>query len=304
MPRLTYLGKIFYVTEEYEDIVDAILTKGSQLSHGERLYFESADFEVQGTAILQRHEVLSPDGVPERLRADNILLRHRYLNVEQAQLYKSYMLRAGFTYPAAITYADTMLRKEGPASTLSWLETIAAEMEKCDVGENDALHPQNREETAPPTYAFHKVDDMYAGEIEMPWMLKQHSLVQRLITTPKRCQDLYQLRKLGKGCYEATKEANPAQYQQVYSTMSNTQKSVFWDAYNTRKREFMEEIKLSDTSKALIKRIYSSKKDTLTRLKAHLTRIQKGQVKIRDPPAEEEWEVIWWHYQQRESGLN
>ena len=62
MPGLTYLGEIFHVTEEYEDIVDAILTKGSELSHGQRLYFESADFEVQGNAILKRHENLSPDG--------------------------------------------------------------------------------------------------------------------------------------------------------------------------------------------------------------------------------------------------
>jgi hypothetical protein len=50
--RLTYLGNIFYVSEEYQDIVDAIITKGSELPPGHRLYFESADFEVQGGAIL------------------------------------------------------------------------------------------------------------------------------------------------------------------------------------------------------------------------------------------------------------
>ena len=119
MPNLTYLGEIFYITEEYEDIVDAVLTKGSELSQGQRLYFESADFEVQGSAILQRHENLSPDGIPERLRIDNILLRHRHMNREQAVAYKDYMLRSGFTYPAAIAELDKKLRKEGAVSTLS-----------------------------------------------------------------------------------------------------------------------------------------------------------------------------------------
>lgn len=96
MPNLTYLGNIFHVTEEYEDIVDAVITKGSELSQGQRLYFESADFEVRGGAILQRHENLSPDGIPERLRVDNILMRHRYMSTEQAGAYKGYMLRVGY----------------------------------------------------------------------------------------------------------------------------------------------------------------------------------------------------------------
>jgi len=301
MDNLTYLGKIFYVTEEYEDIVDAVITKGSSLSHGQRLYFESADFEVRGNAILERHENLSPDGVPARLRIDNILMRHRILNHEQAGLYKSYMLKAGFTYPAVISETDKMIRKEGVSYTLSWLETMATEMEACDVGKDDALHSSNKDEGVPATYGFHKVDTMYIGEMEKPWHLKQPSLVRRLITTPERCNNLYQLRKLGKACYEAVKVPDPARYQKAYTSMSNTQKSVFWDAYNHRKRELIGKIPLGDTSKALIKRIYNSSKYDLPRLKANLVRLQKGQIKVRDPPGEQEWEVIWNHFSQRES---
>ena len=301
--RLTYLGNIFHVNEEYEDIVNAIITKGSELPQGHRLYFESADFEVHGNAILKRHEILSPDGIPERLRTDNILMRHRYLNHEQAQQYKSCMLRAGFTYPVAIAYTDIMLKKEGTVNTLSWLETIAAEMEACDVGKEDALHPSNSEEAIPATYGFHKADDMYVGDLEMPWRLKQPSLVRRLISTPERCGNLTQLRNLGKGCYEASKAPDPAQYQTAYNSMTNTQKSVFWDAYNQRKRELMEKITLSGTAKALIKRIYKSKKASLPALKANLVRLQKGQIKVRDPPIPEEWDVVWWHYGKRESAF-
>ena len=299
MPNLTYLGEIFHVTEEYEDIVDAVLTKGSELSQGQRLYFESADFEVQGNAILQRHENLSPDGIPVRLRIDNILLRHKQLNREQAVAYKDYMLRSGFTYPAAIAELDRKLRKEGTVSTLSWLEMIATEMEACDVGEDDYLR-QSESDPIPATYGFHKVDDMYVGNIEMPWILKQPKLVRRLITTPERCRNLTQLRNLGKGCYEAQNENKPAQYQQAYLSMSNNQKSVFWDAYNQRKRQLMEGIDLSSTAKALVKRIYRSRKHELPRLKANLVRLQKGQIKVMEPPSPEEWDVVWWWYGSRE----
>ncbi len=300
MPGLTYLGEIFHVTEEYEDIVDAVITKGSELSQGHRLYFESADFEVQGNAILERHENLSPDGIPERLRLDNILLRHRNLNYEQAASYKDYMLRAGFTYPAAIAELDRKLRREGVVSTISWLEMMAAEMEACDAGVDDYLR-QSDGEAIPATYGFHKVDDMYAPEIEMPWILKQPKLVQRLLTTPERCRNLTQLRNLGKGCYEAPKAETPAPYQSAYLSMTNNQKSVFWDAYNHRKRELINVIELSDTAKALIKRIYTSKMRDLPRLKANLVRLQKGQIKVRDPPNDQEWEVIWYHFSQRRS---
>ena len=297
---LTYLGEIFYVTEEYEDIVDAVITKGSSLSQGQRLYFESADFEVNGSNILERHVITSPDGVPNRLRLDNIQMRHRSITAEQAQAYKDYMLRSGFTYSAAISEMDNKMKKEGYQSTLSWLESICYEMEACDVGPDDALHSSNQEEAIPATYGFHKIGDMYDTDYEIPWILRQPNLVQRLITTPERCKNLTQLRNLGKGCYEAQKEKKPADYQQAYLSMTNSQKSVFWDAYNKRKRKLMESIELSHTAKALVNRIYKARKPELPRLKANLVRLQKGQIKVKEPPSDEEWEVVWWWYGKRQ----
>ena len=32
-----------------------------------------------------------------------------------------------------------------------------------------------------------------------------------------------------------------------------------------------------------------------------MVRLQKGQIKVRDPPDAEEWNVIWYRYTQRES---
>jgi len=296
MAGLTYLGNIFYVTEEYEDIVDAVISKGSSLSHGQRLYFESADFDVQGNAIMKRHEITSPDSVPERLRIDNILLRHRNMNKAQAAQYKDYMLRSDFTYPAAIAEMDKRVRTEGVDNTLSYLEKMAYEMEACDVGIEDALHTRNQDEEIMPTYGFHKIDSMYIEPIETPWMLKQPELVRRLITTPERCKNLNQLKNLGKGCYEAQKTENPAPYQQAYKTMSNNQRAIFWDKYNLRKRQLMENYKLSDSGKALAKRVQYAKKHELPRLKANLVKLQKGQIKMRDPPSVQEWDVVWWYF--------
>jgi len=116
---------------------------------------------------------------------------------------------------------------------------------------------------------------------------RQPNLVQRLITTPKRC-NLEQFRKLGKACYDADKAEKPAAYQEIYTSMSNNQKSVFWDAYNHRKRELVGKIPLGETFKALITRIQRSRKIDLPRPKAHLVRLQKGQIKVREPPKNED----------------
>ena len=63
----------------------------------------------------------------------------------------------------------------------------------------------------------------------------------------------------------------------------------------------MEKITLSATAKSLIKRIYKARRQELPKLKANLVRLQKGQIKVRDPPNDQEWEVIWYNYSKRES---
>jgi len=283
-----------------------VLTKGREAG-SQRDYFESADFEVKGSSILERHEILSPNGVHERLRIDNILLRHKILSKEQASKYSGLMVRADFTYSAAISQTDKLIRESGAEKTLSWLENIADEMEKCDIGKGDALHSDNRqEEPIPPTYGFHKIENIYEnGHKEIDWLEKQPVLVQRLITTPIRCKTLEQLTKLGKKCYEAKREKNPAEYQQVYLTLSNSQQEVFWTEYNSRKRKllFIRADDISDTAMGLMSTIYKSDESTLSRTKARLTKVQKGQIKVRDPPSDKEWNYIWNHYKQREYEL-
>ncbi|MCH8294568.1 hypothetical protein IH992_26085, partial [Candidatus Poribacteria bacterium] len=38
-----------------EDLPDAVLTKGREIAHLDRLYFECNDFDRAGDAILERH---------------------------------------------------------------------------------------------------------------------------------------------------------------------------------------------------------------------------------------------------------
>jgi len=302
--KLTHLGRIFHLTEEHEDIVDAILTRGSELSGGDALIFQSADFDVKGRAVLQRHEILSPDGIPERLRYYNILTRHKNMSIEQAHVYRELMLKAGFDYSQAISELDNMIRQKTVEETLSWLEMVALKMESCDVSIKDALHPSNGEESIPPTYGFHKVDDIYERELEPLWFDKQPHYVQRLITTPRRCKTIEQLKKLGKKCYESEKEENPTDYQKAYLSLTNQQQSVFWDQYNSRKKELMKVRELSDTAEGLIALIEKSDETYLPRTKATLVQIQKGQIRVRDPPTDLEWNIIWNHYKQREYEVN
>jgi hypothetical protein len=127
---LTRLGKIFHVTEA--DIIDAVLTRGREIGHLDRLYFESSDFDRVGDAVLERHENDSPDGTPERLRVDNILLRHPTLGRADALRYKTLMLTASFTYPDAIAYVDSLLKRQGYAEAFSWLEQMAQAMDDCE----------------------------------------------------------------------------------------------------------------------------------------------------------------------------
>ena len=65
----------------------------------------------------------------------------------------------------------------------------------------------------------------------------------------------------------------------------------------------MENIKLSHTAKALVNRIYRSKKHKLPRFKANLVRLRKEQIKGREPPSPEQREVVWWYYNKREFGI-
>ena len=52
---------------------------------------------------------------------------------------------------------------------------------------------------------------------------------------------------------------------------------------------------MSNTAKALVKKIKNSKRSQLPRLKANLVKLQKVPLKVRETPSDEEWEVIWWY---------
>jgi len=299
--KQTYLGEIFHVTEEYEDIVDAVLTKGKELG-GQRIYFESADFDVVGGAIVERHENLSPDGIPERLRIDNILLRLSKLSTDEAEKYKNLMLKADFTYSASIYYTDSLIRKCGFSEAMSWLEKIADAMDECRP--KDDLEGELRIGEPPPLYGFHKIDSIWRQPEEKTYQDKQPYLVQRLLTTPGRCQTIEQLTLLGKKCFSAKGETSPTDYQKVYLSLTNKQQEVFWTNYNIKKKMLLMVEHYTTTTKALLRQIENADEKRLRHIKAQLWKMQNGKFRVRTPPQEKEFNILWNAYRQREYQLN
>jgi len=300
--QLTRLGKIFHITEELEDIIDAVLTKGREISHLDRLYFESSDFDSVGNAILERHENYSPDGIPERLRVDNILLRHPKLCSADAFQYKNLMLKADFTVAKVISHVDLMIRKQGYSETMSWLEQIAEAMDSCRPKDRIESVDETDEDLngMPPLYGFHKIDTVFEQPEAQDYFEKQSQPVMRLFTTPERCKTLEQLTKLGKKCYEAEKIEQKTDYQQVYLSLSNSQREVFWTRYNSRKKEFLPSQPYTDSAKGLYVQVQKADERDMKGLSRKLWRIQHREIKVQNPPKEDEWNLLWNAYKQKE----
>ena len=296
--RLTYLGEVFHVTEEDEDIVDAILTHGSALSDGKRLLFESADFEVKGGVILQRHE-RTYDGTSAKLRVDTILRRHPSLTKEQAQLYQQYMLQAGWTNDKLIHQMDMWIKRRGIEPALGWLSQMAMEMQKLETPRDDALSKIDRdgeEEKGIPTYGYHRVDTIYEQE-QPSWMERQPHRVRFLLEKPLRCRTLKELKVLGKECYNAENAPQKTTRQRLFTTLTNEQKTVFWDHYHLMQAHLLRRIPLGLTARAFLAKIKGAK--SLARLKgigSYLFRVSKGTVRVVNPPSFEEWTIIFGAY--------
>lgn len=310
MRQRTRWGGIFHVTEEQEDIVDAVLTKGRSLSGADRLLFESSDYQVSGNTILERHENLSPDGVPESIRLDNLLLRFPDIPKDQLFHYKHLLLETELTYPVAVRLLHRTVRRDGIEPTLSWLESVAdAFVQDCSADPDvlDVQREQLEEELGMPTYGYHKVGEMFESDTpEVEWLDRQPHLVQRLITTPERCNSLSQLKLLGKRCYEADAQTpgKLANYQQVYVSMSNAQRAVFWGYYHIRKSQLQPRKPATPTALALMQRIENADGKSLRRFKATLYKMQHGQIRLRELPADYEWNTLWSKVREMEYAMD
>jgi len=302
LKRLTRLGRIFYISDEEEDIVDAVMSKGEKLPGWAREMFESADYDVVGGVIVERHEILSYDNTPERLRISHILYRHPYLNKEEAMRYRQLMLDAGFTYAGAIDFIEKHLKKDKD-KTLRWLEKMAKEMKSLNP-KDDYMGPIDEYESIPPTYGFHKIDTMYKRyEEEKDWLKSQPHMVRRLFTTPKRCETIEQLNKFMKKCYNAERHERKTRYQKVYLSLTKEQKAVFWTFCMIRKKELLKPKYLKSTTKGLLKIIEDANEHNIRQVKAKLYKIQKGIIKVKYPPSKAEWNYIWNIYKQKEHRL-
>ena len=123
---------------------------------------------------MERHEN-TYDGIPAKLRGENILRRHSNITKEQALLYQKYMLQIQWTSNKLVNQMDVWIKKRGIEPALKWLSVMASEMQSLETPEHDALsqvYHDEEEEKGVPAYGFHKVDTVYERE-EPDWMGRQ-----------------------------------------------------------------------------------------------------------------------------------
>ena len=106
--------------------------------------------------------------------------------------------------------------------------------------------------------------------------------------------------RLGKKLYEAETTEPLTVYQQVYLNMTNSQQEVFWTEFNHRKKELMPQAVYTRSAKGLVAQIQNMDEMGLGNLKRKIWRIQKGDIKIHDPPEDDEWTLIWNEMKQKQ----
>ena len=86
--------------------------------------------------------------------------------------------------------------------------------------------------------------------------------------------------------------------------LARDQAGVFWYEYRKTERRIMTEIgkSLSISARRLLHQVRNAN-GNLAALGARLFKIQRGDIKMADPPAKHEWIVIWEVYHDRQTEL-
>ena len=139
-------------------------------------------------------------------------------------------------------------------------------------------------------YVAHKCGCSYkeAKDLLECWLILDatQEMVETFIkwTKLKAVNDLDRLICMGKEAYQLS--------------MTKDQAGVFWTEYNIQKARLESKIKLGPVARIFIKRIAKAN-GNLASLGAYLYKVQKGEVKVANPPTTHEWKLIWKAYQER-----
>ena len=148
----------------------------------------------------------------------------------------------------------------------------------------------NREEI-PDLYAYHVIGhDELTEAMDLTWEERQSRSYKSLLTKVRDMNDLDALRDLGKKVYALG--------------LSRDQAGVFWYEYRKTEQRIMAEIgkSLSVSTRKLLHQVQNAN-GNLAALGARLFKIQRGAIKMADPPRKHEWIVIWAAYHDRQAAL-
>ncbi len=146
-------------------------------------------------------------------------------------------------------------------------------------------------EGIPDLYAYHIIGyDELAEAMELTWEERQSRSYRSLLTKVHGMNDLDALRELGKKVYALG--------------LSRDQAGVFWYEYRKSEQRIMTEIgkSLSLPARQLLHQVQNAN-GNLAALGARLFKIQRGVIKMADPPRKHEWIIIWAAYHDRQAAL-
>jgi len=146
-------------------------------------------------------------------------------------------------------------------------------------------------EEIPDLYAYHAIGyDELAEAMELTWEERQSRSYRSLLTKVRGMNDLDALRVLGKKVYAFG--------------LSRDQAGVFWYEYRKTEQRIMTEIgkSLSVSARQLLRQVRNAN-GNLAALGARLFKIQRGTVKMADPPRKHEWIIIWAAYHDSQAAL-
>ena len=168
--------------------------------------------------------------------------------------------------------------------------------DEADDDSDDGFEPSGDPDEAyreeiPDVYAYHVIGyDELAEAMDLTWEERQPRSYKGLLRKVRCIADLDALRDLGKRVYALD--------------LARDQAGVFWYEYRKTERRIMAEIgkSLSISARRLLHQVRNAN-GNLAALGARLFKIQRGAVKMADPPRRHEWIIIWGAYHDRQAAI-
>jgi len=235
--------------------------------------------------------------------------------------------RIGCTFHQAVALADAwsiieatakmvkvfivLIKAKGIEESVAYFEQLAMKLAEVEVSwdheaaeslRDDADDPEDSfdlagdadeayREEIPDLYAYHVIGhDELTEAMELTWEERQSRSYKSLLGKVRDMNDLDALRDLGKKVYALG--------------LSRDQAGVFWYEYRKTEQQIMAEIgkSLSVSARWFLHQVRNAN-GNLAALGARLFKIQRGAVKMADPPAKHEWIVIWAAYHDRQAAM-